>query len=58
MADWRTQTEKWTRDAHGYAICPRCGAMVHQRCIDWHAEACGRPEARKGDDTTKGDGRE
>lgn len=44
LKEWRTQTEKWTRDVNGYAICPRCGSMVHQRMLDIHADVCGRPE--------------
>lgn len=37
--DWR-DTSKWSRDVNGYTICPCCGAMIHGRCVDLHADTC------------------
>ena len=37
--NWR-DTDKWTRDVNGYAVCPCCGAMIHGQVVDLHAERC------------------
>ena len=39
--NWRTATKKWTRDVNGYAICPRCGAMIHEWMVEIHGNVCG-----------------
>jgi len=39
--EWRKTTEKWTRTVNGDAICPRCGALIHCRVLQWHGDTCG-----------------
>jgi acetyl-CoA carboxylase beta subunit len=33
-------TKRWSRDINGYAICPGCGAMIHQQMVEYHANVC------------------
>jgi hypothetical protein len=41
---FRDHADRWPRDVNGYAICPNCGAMIHERYTEIHADACQRLE--------------
>jgi hypothetical protein len=42
--EWRKRPQDWPQDVNGYAICPRCGAMIHMRYRLIHADACGHTD--------------